>query len=107
MALLRVSGWSSRERGGPEQEEQEEEGDGEEERRRSAAGEGGEPGDRCTLCHCPSTHGSGAGRAVEVLRGWGMLSWVQGRGKRVGETPPDPQSRPPLSGNPQPHRDCR
>lgn len=24
-----------------------------------------------------------------MLRGWGMLSWVQGEGKRVGETPPD------------------
>lgn len=40
------------------------------------------------MCHCPSTHGSGAGSAVEVLRGWGMLIWVPGEGARVGETPP-------------------
>lgn len=87
MALFRVCRWSA----GSEQEEQQEESQGQEEWWRSAAGEGGEPGDRCTLCHCPSTHGSGAGRAVEELRGWGMLSWVQGEGKRVGEHPPTHQ----------------
>lgn len=100
MASLLGRGREGRRRGGSEQEEEEDEGEGEEARRRPGAGAGGEAGGRCTLCHCPSTHGSGAGRAVEVLGGWGMLMWVPGEGARVGETPPACLTTPPACGDP-------
>lgn len=42
-----------------------------------------------------------------MLRDWGMLSWVQGEGTRVGETPPTDQLHLLcLGGDPQPHWDC-
>lgn len=86
--------------GGSQQEEEEDEGEGEEARRRREAAAGGEPGGRCTLGHCPSTHASGAGRAVEVLGGGGMLIWLQGAGARVGAAPPACLAAPPLRGDP-------
>lgn len=85
--FLGARGRGTRGRGGSEQDEEEDEGEGEE-GRRSEAGAGGGPGGRRTLCHCPSTHGSGAGSAVEVLGGWGMLMGGPGGGARAGETPP-------------------
>lgn len=35
-----------------------------------------------------------------------MLSWVQGEGTRVGETPPTDPLHLFCGGDPQPHRDC-